>query len=88
MDSRYLKNQLENLEYVNEMLKSQKQNFRQLRDLFLVRMTDLVNSCDSSDPAKKQLQLQSINTISEILHTLGYIFQDDTLTMQEKMLKY
>lgn len=75
------------LDYVNEMLKSQKQNFRQMRDLFVVRLKDLVNQCDNKDPEKRRLQLHSINTISEILHSLGYIFQDDTLESQEKMLK-
>ena len=81
-----LRNHVNTLEYVNEMLKSQKQNFRQLRDLFVTRMRDLVNTCDIHDPVKRELQLRSISTISEILHNLGYIFQDDTMLAQNRML--
>jgi hypothetical protein len=85
-DLNELQNNVDDLEYVNEMLKSQKHNFRQMRDLLVVRMKDLVNNCDNIDPVKRKLQIHSINTISEILHSLGYIFQDDTLKSQQKML--
>ena len=87
LDVSELQQHANDLDYVNEMLKSQKQNFRQMRDLFVVRLRDLVNQCDNKDPVKRNLQLHSINTISEILHSLGYIFQDDTLKSQEKLLK-
>ena len=86
LDVSELQQHANDLDYVNEMLKSQKQNFRQMRDLFVVRLKDLVNQCDNKNPEKRRLQLHSINTISEILHSLGYIFQDDTLKSQEKML--
>jgi hypothetical protein len=81
-----LREHVENLEYVNEMFKSQRNNFRKLRDLFVVRMRDLVNSCDTRDPVKRDLQLRLISVMSHILHNLGYIFQDDTIAKQQKML--
>ena len=84
----HLHRQLEDLEYVNEMFKSQKYNFRQLRDLFVIRLKELVESCDIKEPRRKHLQLRTIHTISEILNSLGYIFQDDTLKEQERMLMH
>lgn len=85
-DINELQRNVNDLEYVNEMLKSQKHNFRQMRDLLVVRMKNLVNKCDVKDPVKRNLQLHSIDVISQILHSLGYIFQDDTLKSQLKML--
>jgi len=85
MDTYELNKHVEFLEYVNEMLRSQKYNFRKLRDLHLERMRDLVNTCDMNDPEKRTLQLRLLSLVSHILHNVGYIFQDDTVEQQQRV---
>jgi hypothetical protein len=75
MNTYELKKQVDNVGYLNELLKSQKNNLKDLHKLFITRLKDLVGQCDKSNPDKRKLQLELIQNVHEILNTMAYIFQ-------------